>query len=173
MKCFKQKPHDERVQAEINNIYRISYKVLLFGICFDLVLQFTDTAVNSGGASFMARPVEFAVFMAANLLFLILMIRKGIGDDNTRYAEVERFPHLHYLGIYGLVALVATAISCCLFWFNNHANGWDLMPLIMLIFGGSVFVSIIISAYGIQYLLFRLSKKRRRQIEQKMDEDAD
>ena len=74
---------DERIQAELNSIYRIGYLVLMFGILFDLFLQYVPTL---GAENVSVRTVELAVFFVAKILCLVLMVRKGISDDDSRYA---------------------------------------------------------------------------------------
>ena len=82
MKLFDKKPKDERVVAETNRIYKAGYMILTFGILVDLYLQFSS--VN--GSGFSVRPVELGIFMLAQIACLVMMVRKGLADDN-RYAE--------------------------------------------------------------------------------------
>ncbi len=174
MKYFAKRPKDERVQAEINNIYRIAYFVLSFGIAFDLVLQITDLSfsIAAGGAASPVRPVEFLVFIAANILSLILMVRKGFGDDNSRYAEMDRFPHSHYLGLSVLAALGGALICGGIMVYQQYGQtSASSLALIVSVLCGSVFLSIFLMMYAALYLWFRVAKRRRAKIERELESE--
>lgn len=104
MKLFQKKQKDERVVAETNRIYKVGYLIFNIGILFDLYLQLAD-----GGGS-AVRPVEWVVLLAANLICLTMMVRKGMADDD-RYAETDVFPKKHY----ALVSLGAGVGAAVLF----------------------------------------------------------
>lgn len=167
MKYLFSAPKDERIRAEINNIYRIGYMVLTFGIAFDIILQIVESVPD--GATFF-RPVEFTVFIVANVICLFLMIRKGLGDDN-RYAEEEYFHHAHYLRVAILAGLASALVISGLITWRWASVGIDSLALIALITAGSVFLSTAPAIYALNYLVFRLAKKRRKQIEQSEDEE--
>ena len=64
----------------MNNIYRIGYFILTFGILFDILLQIA-MGMPVNGVAF--RPVELAVLLIANFACLVLMIRKGLGRSRS------------------------------------------------------------------------------------------
>ena len=106
MKLFDKKPKDERVVAETNRIYKAGYMILTFGILVDLYLQFSS--VN--GSGFSVRPVELGIFMLAQIACLVMMVRKGLADDN-RYAEADVFPKILCIGQPGSRSRGGVAIS--------------------------------------------------------------
>ena len=168
MKALFHSSKDERIQAEMNSIYRVGYFILTFGILFDILLQIAQGMPESVTTF---RPVEFSVLLIANIICLIMMVRKGLGDDN-QYAEAERFHHAHYLRISVLAALITALIFGALTawrWWTSISI--DNLALIVLITMGSVFLSTAPAIYALNYLVFRLAKKRRKQISQSEDEE--
>ena len=96
MKLFP-KSKDERVVAEINRIYKIGFFFLTFGILLDVVLQAIGVRLEGttmGDSSINL--LEFGILLAAQLITLLMMNRKGLMDDNA-YAEADRYPWKHYL----------------------------------------------------------------------------
>jgi len=169
---FFKKHRDERIQRELNNIYRIGYHVLTFGIMLDLFIQFSDhyfyeSNITSAGV----RPLEFGTFLAANLLCIILMIRKGIGDDNTRFAETDRFPHGYYLLYSSSASLISSAVFGALMAWQLRSQGYDNLPLIIFITCTFIFLLTSSLIYGLQYLCFRTAKKRRNEMQETLDKD--
>lgn len=172
LKLFR-KQKDERVQAELNAIYRTGYMVMTVGILLDLFLQFTGVDVRLfAGEIGNARPIEFLAFVGANILCVILMLRKGIGDDSSRYAETDRFPHLHYLGISALCSLAAAVVFG-----GMLAYGWrydpETMPIAVTFAGGSLFVICTLVIYLTQYACFVVAKKRRAEIAGSLEDDEE
>ena len=167
MKYLFNAPKDERIRAEINHIYRIGYMILTFGIALDIILQIVESVPD--GSTFF-RPVEFTVFMAANFICLFLMIRKGLGDDN-RYAEAEHFHHAHYLRIAILAALASALVIGGLIAWRCAALGTDILPFIALISGGFIFLCTAPAIYGLNYIVFRLAKRRREKMEKDREDE--
>ncbi|MCI8857270.1 MAG: hypothetical protein HFH26_12120 [Clostridiaceae bacterium] len=170
MRQFLKKNKDERIQSEINSIYRMGYHVLMFGILIDLIVQFADNKL-SGNSWTSVRPLEFGTFMAANILCLILMIYKGIGDDDTRFAETEHFPHAYYLRRSFAISLISSVIFGALKAWQLHPEVQSDLSLIIFIFCISIFLSTGILIYGLQYLCFRIAKKRRNKIADTFNHD--
>ena len=100
----------------------------------------------------------------ANILCLILMIYKGIGDDDTRFAETEHFPHTFYLLRSFAISLISSVIFGALKAWQLHPEVQSDLSLIIFIFFISIFLSTGILIYGLQYLCFRIAKKRRNKI---------
>ena len=164
MKALFNAPKDERIQAEMNNIYRIGYFILTFGILFDILLQIA-MGMPVNGVAF--RPVELAVLLIANFACLVLMIRKGLGDDNG-YAEADHFHHAHYLRISVLAALASALVFSALSaW--RWAMETDSLALLVLITAVSVFLCTAPAIYALNYIVFCLAKKRR----EKMQDDEE
>lgn len=165
MKWMHSKPGDERVVAETNKIYKIGYLILSLGIMFDLVLQFTSVQFGETQASVTVRPVEVGVFLLAQIVCLVLMVRRGFMDD-TRYAEAEVFPHKHYL----LLALGAGAAASLLFCglrmlqFPFWEFGVQAFFLVMGVFFLSMLLTCAAGVYALFYLSFRLARRRRNKI---------
>lgn len=166
MKLFDKKPKDERVVAETNRIYKAGYMILTFGILVDLYLQFSS--VN--GSGFSVRPVEFGMFMLAQIACVVMMVRRGMSDDN-RYAEADVFPQKYY----ALVSLGAGAGAALLFLALRMLAfpNWEFGAKAFVIVMGVCFLGIMLSAalgiYVLQYFVFCMAKRRRA----KMDEDDD
>lgn len=158
MKRLKKQKADERVIAETNRIYKIGYLILVLGILVDLYLQIADSGM--GEAQF--RPVELGTLVLANAVCLVMMVRRGLSDDD-RYAEADVFPRKHY----ALVSLAAGAGSAALFLvirmvaFPYWEFGTKTFILVMGICFLSILLTTAITVYLLQYVVFRLAKNRR------------
>lgn len=159
---------DERIQAELNSIYRIGYLVLMFGILFDLFLQYVPML---GAENVSVRPVEFAVFLVANILCLVLMVRKGISDDDSRYAEADSFPRGYYIRVSLLGALMASVLFGAIQVYRFSEIGLTDTVLVVLITTASIFIFTAPTIFGVQYFCYRLAKKRRDKMEQTYNDD--
>lgn len=155
------KSTDERVNAEVNRIYKICYYILTFGIGLDLLLQVCGTLPAGGGAPF--RPMEFVVFMAAQLVGVVLLARKGFMDDNA-FAESDTFPAKHYLCISLAGGTVAGLIMVAVNYFTSepwrglNANHLFIAALTTFLF---LFIFTAVAIYAIYYVTFRIAKRRR------------
>ena len=171
MKLFAKKTKDERIVAESNKVYKIAYLVMTFGILFDLFLQFTGLSFD-GKEQFSARPVEFAVFMLAQIICLVLMLRKGFMDDN-RFAEAEVFPHRHYL----LLALGSGAAAGLLFCVLRMLAFpyWEFGAQAFFFVMGTIFLVVALSCavliYAMMYLCFRVARRRRRALAARFEDE--
>ena len=166
MKLFQKKQKDERVVAETNRIYKVGYLIFNIGILFDLYLQLAD-----GGGSAM-RPVEWVVLLAANLICLTMMVRKGMADDD-RYAETDVFPKKHY-ALVSLGAGVGAAVLFIALKMLMHPQwgefGAQTLALVLGITFVSMVLTISVSIYALQYLVFRMARRRRDQMNREDDE---
>lgn len=155
------KSTDERVTAEVNRIYKVCYYILTFGIGIDLLLQVCGILPAGGDEPF--RPMEFAVFMVAQLAGVALMARKGFMDDNA-FAESDVFPAKHYLCISiagGAVAgLVMAAVNYLTneSWRGMSSNHLFIAALISFLF---LFVFTAVAIYIVYYATFCIAKRRR------------
>lgn len=163
MKLFQKKQKDERVVAETNRIYKVGYLIFNIGILFDLYLQI------AAGQGFAVRSVEWIVLIAANLVCLVMMVRKGMADDD-RYAETDVFPKKHYALVSLGVGAAAAALMVGMKMLMNPY--WELGAQTLALVLGITFVSMALTTavgiYALQYLVFRLARSRRRKMQ---DED--
>lgn len=150
---FSRKPKDERVTAEINRIYRVGFLILSLGILLDIYLQLASTGE--------VRLVEFGVFMFAQVVCIVLMVRKGMMDD-SRYAEADVFPKKHYL-LLGLGAGAAAGLLLTVL--RAMFVQWEWGTKLFWATQGIMFVSCVVLVtalvYPVQYLVFRIAKRRR------------
>ena len=162
----KRKKLDERVAAEINRIYKIGYLILTIGIGADIIIE----SVTSP-AGIRIRPLETAVFFLAQFVCMALMVHKGLADDN-QYAEADVFPLRHTLKI-GLFAGLVSGAAAAAFriaQFDAAMTG----GIKAMIFGMMVCVTTVmvtVTVLLLQYLMFRLAKRRRSAM--LSDEDAE
>lgn len=175
MKLFR-KAKDERVVAEINRIYKIGFFFLTFGILLDVVFQAIGVRIEGTtmGESTI-NLLELGILLAAQLVILLLMNRKGLMDDNA-YAEADRYPWKHYL-VQGLLAGAGAAVVVCVIQFFSGA-AWASMsvPYILLAFAGQlVFMvpTVTVLLLLITYVSFCYARGRRRKTEQAIEEDED
>ncbi len=155
MKLFQKKQKDERVVAETNRIYKVGYLIFNIGILFDLYLQI------AAGQGFAIRSVEWLVLIAANLVCLVMMVRKGMADDD-RYAETDVFPKKHYALVSLGVGAAAAALMVGMKMLMNPY--WELGAQTLALVLGITFVSMALTTavgiYALQYLVFRLARMK-------------
>ena len=175
MKLFP-KTKDERVVAEINRIYKIGFFFLTFGILLDVVLQAIGIRLEGttmGDSSINL--LEFGILMAAQLVILLLMNRKGLMDDNA-YAEADHYPWKHYL-VQGLLAGAgAAAVVCVIQFFSGAAWASMSVPYILLVFAAQLMFMVPITTVLVlllTYVSFQYAAKRRRKTEQAIEDDED
>lgn len=172
MRCFFEKSKDERVEAELNRIYRIGFYVLMLGIAFDVILQITSFDDARGFPGFTIRPVEFAALIVSCVLCLVLMVRRGIGDEGP-YAETDRFPHGHYLAFSALAGAIAGGLQgvlCVPKYMEMAPESWLLVTVFS---AAGTFVCTAPFIYLIQYGCFRAAKKHREKAAQAIEDDRD
>ena len=170
------KAKDERVVAEINRIYKIGFFFLTFGILLDVVLQAVGVRLEGttmGDSSINL--LEFGILLAAQLVILLMMNRKGLMDDNA-YAEADRYPWKHYLG-HGLLAGAGAAVVVCVIQFFSGA-AWASMSVsyILLAFAGQlVFMvpTVTVLLLLITCVSFHYARGRRRKAEQALEDNED
>ncbi len=165
MKLFWKKTVDERVAGEVNRIYRVGYLILTFGILIDIIWQIASAPMGETGV----RPLEFAALVGANIICVLMMVRKGLSDDNA-YAETEKFPKRHYallgLGCGAAAAVVIIAIRVLTFAWEYPIS---TMALVLGIYFFSIMLITAVLFYCVQYTMFRAAKRRRDK--QLQDED--
>lgn len=156
---MKKKMVDERVALEVNRIYKVGYIILTVGIALDTLLQ----AWSGRMGEISLRPIELGTFLLAQIVCLVMMIRRGLGDDN-QYAEADVFP-LRYNVKVGFVSGVIIAVLFIVqrLW-SGKLDGVDAVQQAMIL--AICFVSfVVVTVVGIvlaQYLVFRLAKRQRK-----------
>ena len=169
MKKIWKATDDERLLAESGRIYRIGFWVLAAGVLLDLLVKtatYLPAWVGEEGI-FPLMGLETLVLLAALLLCALLAAGRGIltvGAD----PEAERFPARHYalvsLGI-GLGLSVASLLLRVVFHPGWEYDVWALV----LVFG---ILILIVTAFTFAvcfvsfYLLFRVAKWRRKNLEE-------
>lgn len=172
MKLFQKKPKDERVVAEANRIYKIGYLILMIGIVVDLYAKlYLDSGrelVQPNGlmGMFIYVGLEVIVLLASNITCLVLMVRRGISDDD-QYAETETFAFGHYLKIGLLAGLVAGLVGGGFTLYSLGTEIW-IAPLFTAL---SLFVCCTIGIVVLQYVVFRMARTRRHRAEEKLEEE--
>ncbi|RKJ80299.1 hypothetical protein D7X33_06175 [Butyricicoccus sp. 1XD8-22] len=172
MRWFFEKSKDERVEAELNRIYRIGFYVLLLGIAFDVILQVTSFGAEGSFVGFHVRPVEFAALIVSCVLCLVMMVRRGIGDEG-RYAEADRFPHGHYIAFSAIAGAIAGGLQgvlCVPKYMEMAPESWLLVAVFSAV---GTFVITAPCIYLIQYGCFRAAKKHREKAAQAIEDDRD
>lgn len=172
MKLFQKKQKDERVVAEMNRIYRIGYMILSAGMAVDIYLkvfiglpaQLESQMTRLDMAVFLG--LEFVVFMAAQILCLVLMVRKGISDDD-QYAETDTFAAKHYVKVSLLVGLLTGLVAGG---FSLYSLGLELWILALAVFLGT-FLFCAAGIVALQYAVFHMARSRRRKKERAMEEE--
>lgn len=163
MKLFQKKQKDERVVAEMNRIYMIGYMILSFGMAVDIYLKVfigLPAQLENQMAPFdmvVFLGLEFVIFMAAQIICLVLMVRKGISDDD-QYAEADTFAAKHYVKVSLLVGLIAGLVAGG---FNLYSFGLELWIVALCTFIG-VFALSAVGIVALQYAVFRIARTRRR-----------
>lgn len=172
MKLFQKKPKDERVVAEANRIYKIGYLILIFGLAVDLYAKlYFDPAreiVQPNGlmGMFLYVGLEVIVILASTITCLVLMVRKGISDDD-QYAEAETFAFGHYLKIALLASLVAGLVGGGFILYSLGREMW-IVPLFTAV---SLFVFCTIGIVVLQYVVFRMARTRRHREAEKLESE--
>ena len=172
MKLFQKKPKDERVVAEANRIYKIGYLILMFGIVVDLYVKlYLDPGreivqLNGLMSMFIYVGLEVIVLLASNITCLVLMVRRGISDDD-QYAETETFAFGHYLKIALLAGLIAGLVGGGFTLYSLGTEIW-IAPLFTAL---SLFVFCTIGIIILQYVVFRMARIRRHREAEKLESE--
>lgn len=167
MKLFEKKPKDERVVAETNKVYKVGFFVMTIGIIIDLYMQFA----SANGEVQFVRPVEFVTFMLAQVVCLALLVRKGMADDG-RFAEADVFPKKYYAltSLAGGAGAAILFLVCKMLMFPHWEFGVKAFVMVMGMCCGFIMLTAAVTVYALQYLLFRMAKRRRDQMNSEDDE---
>lgn len=174
-------PKDERVEAESNRVYKLGFVMLSFGVLvylyydwsFKQAMCMRDVLANGTGRMEFTTADLFLYgwFALTMVVGMVLLVRKGFGDDN-RFAEVEQFPIGHYalasIVFVVCVDVLATAIRI-LAEFQVLGAGEITWPAVAF---GSVFAFVVgIPLFLLGYWIsFKTAQSRRKQLELRFDE---
>ena len=158
MKLFQKKPKDERIVSEVNKTYKAAWYVMSVGFIIDLYQKMAG-GTPEGISTFRYVGLEVLIFLAAAVLQIVLLVRGGLMDDNPVYAETDRFPLRHYLGISAAAGACAGVLYCvCSLLFG--ADYFKSAFVIAICFAG-IFVCVLIGCLIAFFVTWRAAKKRR------------
>ena len=169
MKKIWRATDDERLMTESGKIYRIGFWVLAAGILLDLLIKtatYLPAWVGEEGI-FPLMGLETAVLVGTLLLCALLAAGRGILTVGAN-PEADRFPAKHYalvsLGI-GLGLSVASLLLRAIF----HPS-WEFdTGALVLVFGILILLVTaftFVVCFAAFYLLFRVAKWRRKNLEE-------
>lgn len=106
MKLFN-RPKDERIQAQMGSIYKVGFWVMGIIILVDLYLRISSQQFTDG----VEIPVLEVVGLVGGFLYVcVQMVRKGIFDDDLRYADTETLPIGYCLRISAIGSFLASTL---------------------------------------------------------------
>ncbi len=110
-KLFSPAPKDERLSAQLGEIYRVGFYILALGILFDLYTQYNYLAQSgSGDGAFVQSPIEFIVLVVACVVVGAICAKRGVYSDSLRFAEARTFGETGLVASsLGLAAVMAVA----------------------------------------------------------------
>lgn len=164
-------PKDERIEREMNHIYKVGFIMLSLGILFafyynimldQVRLVFEVEATGSGVITLSLSELFVYVWLfIVCIVCLILQCRKGF-VDNGRFGETDTFPARHFALISGMAGLVVGVFTLCLRTLATvqvfgYATLWLESALLSICVGVAIFALM----YGILYLVYRAAKRRR------------
>lgn len=147
-------PRDERIVSEINKTYRIGFYILSIGILIDLYQKW-----SAGVYGFWESGLEGLLLVAANVAVLVAQGRRGLMDDNARYAESDRFPLRHYLLVSLAAGVGASVLMCALRLANGSFS--PAVPLAVAVLGVSMAVTVTLCCLLAYYGMYRVARRRR------------
>lgn len=160
---------DERVYAEINQIYRTGFMMLAFGTLAGL---FYSVALSQVRAVATGEPelldgltlFMFALLFVTCVVCSIMQVRRGIVDEHVRFADTEVFPS-GYFGLISVLTGVAVVLAggLCRCVAEIQVIGldqvhWAINFLLNLVMG----VPTALLLYVVFYLTFVAAKKRQK-----------
>lgn len=173
---------DERVEIEMNRIYKAGFLMLLGGyvvylyyaLALKQVQMMVDVMSTGTGNMSLALPelLLFAWFLITLIYCSVRQCRKGIVDDG-RFAEVDEFPGGYFALVSGLAALGAGVLSALVHVIATLQVGGSMDYFALIIAAQSV--SIAILTFGgcmlAFYLSFRSAKNSREKAALQFDDE--
>lgn len=107
---------DERIDAEVNRIYKTGFLMLAFGTLLGLFYSINLSQVRSVAFDESTSLDGLTVFMFG-LLFVtcvvctVMQVRKGIVDEHVRFADTNAFP-TGYFTLVSVFTGVAVVLVC-------------------------------------------------------------
>ena len=178
-------PKDERIEAEMNRLYKVGFIMLALGwlmlLYYDMLLQQVAAmeSVDTTGAGFISigfsSAASFGWILLTCLVLIVMQCRRGFMDVN-RFGETETFP----AGYFALVSAgVGVGLSLVVMLLRVLANvqvtgGADGMIWIIGLFvGGGSGVMVFLLCLLAFYLSFCSAKRNRRRLAREFDEPDD
>lgn len=153
---------DERIVHEVGQVYRIAYYLFNAGLLIDLFLKLYSGSVPAGFEAFRYIGLEVIVVIGVNLAALVMLWRKGMMDDEARYAESDIFPWKHYL-LECVIGGSAVGLLACLFkYLGGQFAGVTAWVYVILFL--SITLCTILFTMLFLYLSYRVAKRRRAQM---------
>lgn len=172
---------DERVEAESNRVYKLGFIMLSFGVLvylyYDWSLKQTvlmrDVLANgTGRMEFTSADLFLYGWFALTMVVgMVLLVRKGFGDDN-RFAEAEQFP----IGHYALASIVFVVCVDVLAMAIRILAEFQVLGAEGIMWSSVAFGSVFALVAGIPLFLlgywisFKTAQSRRKQLELRFDE---
>lgn len=166
------KGKDERLSAQLGEIYKVGFYVMAFGILFDVYTRFNYLAQLENDKTFaLSNSIEIGVLIAAALIVGTMMIRRGVCSDSLRYTEARTFSETGMVVPTLLIALVpAIAAVSGRIYYEVVFFGWSevtwLGDIAMLVILFMQFAVICILA---QYAMWRSYRKNEDRLMQEED----
>lgn len=163
---------DERIELEMNRIYKSGFLMLMFGylvyLYYSLALKqaqmMIDITATGSGSMTLDFPelLLFAWFLCTLLYCTVRTSRKGF-IDNGRFAEVDEFPGGYFALVSGLAALGAGVLSALVHVLAvlQVSGSMDYLALIVAIQSISLAILVFGGCMLVFYLSFRSAKKNR------------
>ncbi|MDY3617491.1 DUF6773 family protein [Agathobaculum sp.] len=166
MKLFWKRPVDERVAAETNKTYKIGFYVFTVGILADIILS-----VARGNAF---NWFEWSVFMAAQIVCVVINARKGIADQCTE-SSGDKFPLKRVLGTACLVGVGTGVVTCVIYVLRGEWYALAPLQIALAAWMTFLFMFAITTAaiVALQAVVFVAAKTRSKRILGEADEDSD
>lgn len=158
---------DERTVQEIGRVYRVAYYLFNIGLVLDLFLKLCSGSIPVGFEAFRYIGLEVAVVVLVNIVALVLLWRKGLMDDEPKYAEADKFPWKHYLMESTLCGVIVGLLSCMF----RGLSGQMFSPLAYVFLFCAMVLCLVIVVMPLTYLSFRTAKRRRAQMYDHEDEE--
>ncbi|WP_035425202.1 hypothetical protein [Atopobium fossor] len=112
-KLFSHKQRDERISAQLGDIYKTGFYILALGILFDIYTRFNYLAQSqpSNVSGILGQsPLESTFLFVAIAVVVCMKARRKIVSDDLRYTEARSFLQTGRIGsAVALSALITSA----------------------------------------------------------------
>lgn len=176
-------PEDERIESEMNRIYKVGFLMLSFGwlvllyyrMLLDQVMNIEG--IEAAGTTAMAfnffDPMWWGWLLLTCLVLVVMQVRGGFVSAN-RFGETETFPAGYFTFISTLAGIgVLVGVTVLRVLANIQVTGAadGIIWLAGAMQGGFTGAVVFILCWGAFYLTFCAAKKRRIQLDREFGED--